>query len=70
MLDRQGHVVTNNHVVESAAEADGPIEIVDQDGNRYAAEVVGRSPVYDLAVLYSEDAVGPAAGRRSGRASG
>jgi putative serine protease PepD len=58
VLDRQGHVVTNNHVVESAAEADGPIEIVDRDGNRYAAEVVGRSPVYDLAVLYSEEAVG------------
>ncbi len=58
VLDRQGHVVTNNHVVESAAEADGPIEIVDQDGNRYDAEVVGRSPVYDLAVLYAEDAVG------------
>jgi putative serine protease PepD len=58
VLDRQGHVVTNNHVVESAAQDDGPIEIVDQEGNRYDAEVVGRSPVYDLAVLYSRDAEG------------
>ena len=52
MLDRQGHVVTNNHVVADAAEDDGPIEVVDQEGNRYDAKVVGRSPVYDLAVLY------------------
>jgi len=58
VLDRQGHIVTNNHVVESAAEDDGLIEIVDQDGNRYEATIVGRSPVYDLAVLYSEDATG------------
>ena len=56
VLDRQGHVITNNHVVEDAAEGDGPIEIVDQNGNRYKAEVVGRSPVYDLAVLFSEKA--------------
>ncbi len=56
VLDRQGHVITNNHVVEDAAEGDGPIEIVDQDGNRYKAEVVGRSPVYDLAVLFAAKA--------------
>jgi putative serine protease PepD len=56
VLDKQGHIITNNHVVADAAQEDGPIEIVDQDGNRYQAEVVGRSPVYDLAVLFSEDA--------------
>jgi len=42
--------------VESAVEGDGPIEIVDEDGNRFDAEVVGRSPVYDLAVLFAKDA--------------
>jgi len=52
VLDDQGHVITNNHVVADAAENDGPIEIVDQDGNRQNATVVGRSPVYDLAVLH------------------
>lgn len=69
ILDRQGHIVTNNHVVADAAENDGPIEIVDQDGNRYDATVVGRSAVYDLAVLYSEDAddLRPAALGRSER---
>jgi putative serine protease PepD len=58
VLDQGGHVITNNHVVEQAAEDDGLIEIVDQDGNRYEATVIGRSPVYDLAVLYSEEAKG------------
>jgi putative serine protease PepD len=51
VLDRQGHIVTNNHVVQDADENDGPIEVVDEDGNRYPAEVIGRSSVYDLAVL-------------------
>ena len=58
VLDRQGHVITNNHVVAAAASDDGPIEVVDQDGNRYDATIVGRSPVYDLAVLYVPDARG------------
>jgi putative serine protease PepD len=56
VLDRQGHVITNNHVVADAVSDNGPIEIVDQDGNRYRATVVGRSPVYDLAVLYAKRA--------------
>jgi putative serine protease PepD len=54
-LDTEGHFVTNNHVVASAAQDDGPIAVVDQDGNRYDAKLVGRSPTYDLAVLYVED---------------
>jgi putative serine protease PepD len=56
VIDTAGHIITNNHVVEQAAEDDGPIEIVDKDGNRYDATVVGRSPVYDLAVLLCEEA--------------
>ncbi len=69
VLDGEGHVITNNHVVADAAENDGPIEIVDQDGESYEAEVVGRSPVYDLAVLYAPDAEGlkPASLGRSAR---
>ncbi|HEY0950717.1 S1C family serine protease [Nocardioides sp.] len=58
VLDRQGHVITNNHVVVDADENNGPIEIVDQDGNRYKATVVGRSSVYDIAVLYAAKARG------------
>ncbi|WP_426241516.1 S1C family serine protease [Nocardioides sp. LHG3406-4] len=56
VLDRQGHVITNNHVVASSAEDDGPIEVVDAEGNAYPATVVGRSAVYDLAVLLVKDA--------------
>ncbi|WP_181407751.1 S1C family serine protease [Nocardioides sambongensis] len=55
VLDRQGHVVTNNHVVADAAQDDGAIEVVDADGTRHDATVVGRSPVYDLAVLQIEE---------------
>ena len=55
VLDTEGHIVTNNHVVADAAKS-GKIEIVDQEGNRFKADLVGRSPVYDLAVLQVEEA--------------
>ena len=51
VLDREGHVVTNNHVVASAAADDGTIVVIDHRGERHEATVVGRSAVYDLAVL-------------------
>lgn len=54
VLDREGHVVTNDHVVASAAEDDGPIVVIDHTGERLEASVVGRSSVYDLAVLSVE----------------
>ncbi|MEP9363949.1 trypsin-like peptidase domain-containing protein [Nocardioides sp. CN2-186] len=56
VLDRQGHIITNNHVVADAASDSGPVEIVDQDGRRYKATIVGRSAVYDLAVLFAPEA--------------
>ena len=52
VLDRSGHYITNNHVVADAVSHDGPIEIVDQNGDTFPATVVGRSATYDLAVLY------------------
>lgn len=55
VLDGRGHVVTNNHVVADAAEK-GSIEVVDSEGVAYSARVVGRSTVYDLAVLRVKDA--------------
>lgn len=54
VLDGNGHIVTNNHVVADAAKKDGPIVVVDHDRNRYDAKVVGRSTVYDLAILFVE----------------
>ncbi len=50
VLDDEGHVVTNNHVVEVAAEA-GTITVVLEDGEERDATIVGRSPSYDLAVI-------------------
>ena len=58
VLDAEGHIVTNNHVVADAAKDDGPIWVVDTDGKRSKATVVGRSPVYDLAVISAPDATG------------
>lgn len=53
VLDKSGHVVTNNHVVDSAAQS-GKIEIVDYEGNVHAAKIIGRSQVYDIAVLRAD----------------
>ena len=49
-VDREGHVITNNHVVE-VAQSGGAITVIDNSGRMHHARVVGRSPVYDLAVL-------------------
>nr|WP_246304164.1 trypsin-like peptidase domain-containing protein [Nocardioides thalensis] len=56
VLDRKGHIITNNHVVADADADGGTISIVDQEGQHHEAEVVGRSPVYDVAVLYADGA--------------
>jgi putative serine protease PepD len=56
VIDRAGHVITNSHVVAEADAEGGPIEIIDEEGKRAKATVVGRSTVYDIAVLKSEHA--------------
>ncbi|MGO4255491.1 S1C family serine protease [Marmoricola sp. RAF53] len=56
VFDKQGHVITNNHVVAEAASDDGPIDVIDQDGRHMSAKVVGRSAVYDIAVLQVDGA--------------
>lgn len=47
VLDREGHVVTNHHVIESAQ----TVEVLLAGGSAYAAELVGSDPYNDLAVL-------------------
>lgn len=47
IIDGAGLVITNNHVIE---EADA-VEVVLQDGRVLPAEVIGRDPATDLAVL-------------------
>jgi putative serine protease PepD len=51
VFDKQGHIITNNHVVAEAAADRGPIEVIDQNGRHFKATVIGRSAVYDVAVL-------------------
>jgi putative serine protease PepD len=55
VFDRQGHIITNNHVIAGAADG-GDIEVVDHSGQQYAAKLIGRSTVYDIAVLYVKQA--------------
>ena len=43
-------IVTNNHVIETAANT-GTIIVETNDGERYPATIVGRDTAYDLAVL-------------------
>jgi len=47
VYDRQGHVVTNEHVVSGT----GTVSVELLDGTRYRAEVVGTDPSTDLAVI-------------------
>ncbi|MFC5658623.1 trypsin-like peptidase domain-containing protein [Streptomyces nogalater] len=50
VLDAQGHILTNNHVVEPAG-PDGEISVTFSGGDTVRAEVVGRDGGYDLAVV-------------------
>jgi serine protease DegS len=47
IIDAQGHIVTNNHVIEGADK----IQVQLADGRSAAATVVGRDPATDLAVI-------------------
>jgi putative serine protease PepD len=50
VIDRDGHIITNNHVVAGAAD-DGSITVELAGGTEIKASVVGRDASYDLAVL-------------------
>jgi S1-C subfamily serine protease len=47
VLDKQGHIVTNNHVVEGANQ----VQVMFLDGTMVHAKVVGQDPSSDLAVI-------------------
>jgi putative serine protease PepD len=50
VVRQDGYILTNNHVVASAANG-GSIDVTFQDGTTRAATIVGRDPSYDLAVI-------------------
>ncbi|MBS3810216.1 MAG: Do family serine endopeptidase, partial [Desulfobacterales bacterium] len=47
VLNKQGHIVTNNHVIENADE----IQVKLKDGKEYDAEIIGTDPSTDLALI-------------------
>ncbi len=47
VLDKAGHILTNEHVIDGARQ----IQVTLHDGNSYPAKLVGVDPVNDIAVL-------------------
>ena len=52
ILDAEGHIITNNHVVSGASD----LQVTLANGNMYKAKVVGTDPTTDLAVIQLENA--------------
>jgi putative serine protease PepD len=50
VLDSDGHILTNNHVVEAAKQS-GTISVTFHDGSTAEAKIVGTSDTNDLAVI-------------------
>ncbi|PGH49300.1 protease [Streptomyces sp. Ru87] len=55
VYDKEGHILTNNHVVASAANG-GELTATFSNGKEYGAEVVGRAEGYDVAVIKLKNA--------------
>lgn len=54
ILDAEGHVLTNNHVVAGAT--DGKVQVTLSDGRLFDATIVGTDATSDLAVVQLDDA--------------
>ena len=50
VYDKQGHILTNNHVVGGAEQ----ITVVTTDGQKFGAKIVGTDPLTDVAVIKVE----------------
>ncbi|GGQ28257.1 S1C family serine protease [Streptomyces mutabilis] len=55
VFDKQGHIVTNNHVVAEAVDG-GKLSATFPNGKKYEARVVGHAQGYDVAVIKLENA--------------
>ncbi|MFE1249111.1 S1C family serine protease [Streptomyces sp. NPDC058735] len=55
VFDKQGHIVTNNHVVADAVDG-GKLTATFPNGKKYDAEVIGNAQGYDVAVVKLKDA--------------
>ncbi len=50
IMSKDGYVVTNNHVIDKATD----VQVVLQNGDKFKAEIIGKDPKTDLAVLKFE----------------
>ena len=57
IISSDGKILTNNHVVQGAANS-GTITVSFNDGSNSRAEILGRDPVTDLAVIKAKDKSG------------
>ncbi|MEU9955529.1 trypsin-like peptidase domain-containing protein [Streptomyces sp. NPDC050982] len=55
VMDTQGHILTNNHVVAEAVDS-GKLSATFSNGKKYDAEVVGHAQGYDVAVIKLKNA--------------
>ncbi|MEV6190867.1 trypsin-like peptidase domain-containing protein [Streptomyces sp. NPDC051920] len=55
VFDKQGHILTNNHVVADAVDG-GKLSATFPSGKKYDAEVVGHAQGYDVAVIKLKNA--------------
>ncbi|UUU23376.1 S1C family serine protease [Streptomyces sp. DSM 40750] len=55
VFDKEGHIVTNNHVVAEAVDG-GKVSVTFPNGKKYDAEVVGHAQGYDVAVIKLKNA--------------
>ncbi len=62
ILSSDGQILTNNHVVETAADG-GSITVLFDDGTTADATIVGRDPLTDVAVIQAEGVSGLASAR-------
>ena len=59
ILDGEGHVLTNTHVVTlDGKTSKAAVEVRTSDGKVYSAKIVGTDPLSDLAVIKIENATG------------
>ena len=52
VIDKEGYILTNNHMVESADE----VKVIFYDKREFKAEIIGRDPKTDLALIKIEGA--------------
>jgi putative serine protease PepD len=57
VISEDGQILTNNHVVSAAAEG-GELTVTFSDGSTAEAEIVGRDPASDLAVIQAREVSG------------